>query len=354
MPIVNIIPTQYKKGSPGEACTIVFPDPNDCGKFGLDDINVINVWNGCDHFPGTRERVENFRDGIDTVFQKLMECSNICSNLQMCVEDTDVSNTIGKGIEVIKSVGYNLNKLFLPVEEDSQSQITQPRKKRKSQEPGDTRTDVESKFTNLHCACGVQYKDEDELSFHMDQKHKLNNNWDCVFSHCKKHITTRQGLRRHVISKHMGGWLHYCNYCSFGRNEKHLVVAHTQETHCTGFSYKCEKREGCTAVFNTMFKLKRHQKYCGEEKKFECEYCKHKFMREANMGHHIKVKHTHELSKVRCDYCLKQYESVAAYRQHFKKGNCKRFEVEGDDDEEEEEEVAPGEEQMEGIGVVYK
>ena len=73
------------------------------------------------------------------------------------------------------------------------------------------------------------------------------------------------------------------------------------------------------------------------------------------MGHHIKAKHTHELSKVTCDFCLKQYESVAAYRQHFKKGNCKRFEVEGGDDEEGEEgeEVEEGPEDDLTLGVVY-
>ena len=98
MPNVNIIPTEYKKGASGEVCTLVFPDPNDCGKYGLDDIHVINVWNGLYHFPGTKDRVHNFRDGVDIVFQKLMECSSICSNLKIC----DVSSTIAKGIEVIK------------------------------------------------------------------------------------------------------------------------------------------------------------------------------------------------------------------------------------------------------------
>ena len=351
------MPTQYKKGMSGEVCTLVFPDPNDCGKYSLDDIHLINVWNGLDHFPGTKDRVNNFRDGVDLVFQKLMECSSICNNLKVSVDDNDVSSTIGKGVEVIKSVAYNLNKLFMPAEESDTTTIQPKKKKRKSQEPGETRTDVQSKFTSLHCACGVQFGTEDELTFHMDKNHKLTGNWDCVFSNCKKHITTRKGLRRHVITKHMGGWLHYCLYCSFGRNEKHLVVSHTETVHGLGQSYKCEKTEQCTAVFNSMFKLKRHQKYCGEDKKFQCEYCTHKFMREANMGHHIKVKHTHELSKVRCDYCLKQYESVAAYKQHFKKGNCKRFEMEGGDDEEREEGEEEQEDEQEddlSMGVVYK
>ena len=83
MPIVNLMPTKYKKGVSGEVCTLVFPDPNDCGTYGLDDIHLINVWNDLDHFPGTKDRVDNFRDGVDLVFQKLMECTAICNNLKV-------------------------------------------------------------------------------------------------------------------------------------------------------------------------------------------------------------------------------------------------------------------------------
>ena len=116
---------------------------------------LINVWNGLDHFPGTKDRVHNFRAGVDLVFKRLMECSSICTNLKVCVDDNDVSSTIAKGIEVIKNVGYNLKKLFMPLEE-SDTTLQPNKKKRNSQEPGETRTDVQSKFTTLHCACGVQ------------------------------------------------------------------------------------------------------------------------------------------------------------------------------------------------------
>ena len=45
---------------------------------------------------------------------------------------------------------------------------------------------------------------------------------------------------------------------------------------------------------------------------------------------------------------------MAAYKQHFKKGNCKRFEVEGGDDEEGEgEEVEAEPEDDLTLGVVY-
>ena len=54
-------------------------------------------------------------------------------------------------------------------------------------------------------------------------------------------------------------------------------------------------------------------------------------------------------------FCLKQYESVGAYK-HFKKGNFKRFEMEGGDDEEGEEGEEDQEDEQEDDlsgGVVY-
>ena len=46
---------------------------------------------------------------------------------------------------------------------------------------------------------------------------------------------------------------------------------------------------------------------------------------------------------------------VGAYKQHFKKGNCKRFEMEGGDDEEWEEGEDQEDEQEDDLsgGVVY-
>ena len=82
------------------------------GKYGLDDIHLINVWNGLDHFPGTKDRVHNFRAGVDLVFKRLMECSSICTNLKVCVDDNDVSSTIAKGIEVIKKCWLQSEQTF--------------------------------------------------------------------------------------------------------------------------------------------------------------------------------------------------------------------------------------------------
>lgn len=141
-------------------------------------------------------------------------------------------------------------------------------------------------------------------------------------------ITTQKGLKRHTISKHFGYYLHYCLYCDFGRNEKHSVISHTTEKHGLGEQYYCSKRENSKAVFTSLLKLNRHIKYCGEDRNLSCQYCGHKFIRQQNLSHHVKINHTHELSKVQCEYCHKDYARVNSYKQHFKKGNCNKFELE--------------------------
>ena len=77
-----------------------------------------------------------------------------------------------------------------------------------------------------------------------------------------------------------------------------------------GCDYKCDKTDKCTDVFNSLFKLKRHQKYCEEEKAHACDQCNSKFMRLENLNHHMKIHHTGELEKVKCDFCLRLYQSV--------------------------------------------
>ena len=112
--MVNRFKTKKGDNIDRDPATIIFADPDDCGKFGLDDIYIFNVHNGVDHFPGTKPRIPNFRDGVDQVFQTLVSAANICSNLKLSTEDKTVSVTINQAMDVIKSVGHNLNKLFIP------------------------------------------------------------------------------------------------------------------------------------------------------------------------------------------------------------------------------------------------
>lgn len=328
MPIVNIN-VLNKKDKDSDPCQLMFVDPDDCGRISLDDVHIYTVFNAIDHFLGTENRIPTFRKGIDDIFNKLMEATNIASSLNLCTHDKTVQLTLNQAVDVIKSVGHNLNKMFIPMDDDDDDDSPVERhgtkKRRISKEPGQTRT-KKAPLSALHCACGELFSNNDELVYHRQQKHELTNNWNC--KKCEVKITTQKGLKRHTISQHLGYYLHYCLYCDYGRNEKHSVMSHMTVAHGMGQQYHCTKTENCKAFFSSLFKLNRHMKYCGEERNFSCNYCGHKFIREQNLNHHIKINHTHELSKVHCEYCQKDYATVNSYRQHFKKGNCKTFEME--------------------------
>ena len=275
------------------------------------------VHNGVDHFPGTKPRIPNFRGGVDQVFQTLVSAANICSNLKLSTEDKTVSVTINQAMDVIKSVGHNLNKHFIPTPLKNNPVFHHLKKEnhpRSLEKPDRSNQNLPPFIVPVENCLQMMMS----CSITQDTNHKLNSNWNCVM--CDKQITTSKGLKRHVLSIHFGEFLHYCIYCSFGRNEKHAVVSHTKSVHGMGCDYKCDKTDKCTAVFNSLFKLKRHQKYCGEEKAHACDQCNSKFMRLENLNHHIKILHTGELEKVKCDFCLRLYQSVSSYRAALQEG----------------------------------
>ena len=91
--------------------------------------------------------------------------------------------------------------------------------------------------------------------------------------------------------------------------------------HGKGHMVSCTN-DNCDASFSSDFKLKKHMEYCAKGKDFICGYCEKSFKREQNMKHHIQVVHTNEIEKVQCPFCTKEYQSPAAYKLHFKVGNC--------------------------------
>ena len=123
------------------------------------------------------------------------------------------------------------------------------------------------------------------------------------------------------MTQHFGEMLHYCMYCDYGNNEKHRVDSHMLVKHGKGHMVSCPN-ENCDASFSSDFKLRKHMEYCAKGKDFICSYCEKSFKREQNMKHHIQVVHTNEIEKVQCPFCTKEYQSPAAYKLHFKGGNC--------------------------------
>ena len=47
-----------------------------------------------------------------------MEATSIASSLNLCTDDKTVQLTLNQAVDVIKSVGHNLNKMFIPRDDD--------------------------------------------------------------------------------------------------------------------------------------------------------------------------------------------------------------------------------------------
>ena len=105
----------------------------------------------------------------------LVSAATICSNLKLSTEDKTDAVTVAQAMDVIKSVGHNLNKLFIPTSTEEQASEPPPKKWKPYKEPGETRQ-LPSKFTSLHCPCGILFQTDDALVYHQKQSHKLNNN----------------------------------------------------------------------------------------------------------------------------------------------------------------------------------
>ena len=125
-----------KADKEGNPCQLMFADPEDFGKFPLQDIHLYTVFNGSDHLLGAENRIPLFRHGIDEIFNKLMEATSLASSLQLCTDNKTVQLTLSQAVDVIKSVGHNLNKMFIPIEykDDVEIPATKKREHPKNQD----------------------------------------------------------------------------------------------------------------------------------------------------------------------------------------------------------------------------
>ena len=124
-------------------------------------------------------------------FFKLVSAANICSNLKLSTEDKTVSVTINQAMDVIKSVGHNLNKLFIPTPLKNNPVFHHLKKEnhpRSLEKPDRSNQNLPPSIVPV----GQLFANDDELQYHQDTNHKLNSNWNCVM--CDKQITTSKGL----------------------------------------------------------------------------------------------------------------------------------------------------------------
>ena len=83
-----------------------------------------------------------------------------------------------------------------------------------------------------------------------------------------------------------------CLYCNFGRDTESLVLNHMSISHTKQANFPC-RNEPChfspRKVFRTAVHRKRHEDFCGAEKKYVCQFCEKKYKRKKSYDNHIYV-----------------------------------------------------------------
>ena len=153
IPIVNIIVLNKKKADKeSDPCQLMFADPEDCGKISLEDIHIYTVFNGIDHIFWVL-RTESLHSGMGLMKSliNLWRQHQLVSSLLMI---KTVQLTLSQAVNVIKSVGHNLNKMFIPMEDEDDVKIPATKKKRTSKEPEENKD--QKSYPSLHFTVPVE------------------------------------------------------------------------------------------------------------------------------------------------------------------------------------------------------
>ena len=162
------------------------------------------MYNGTDHYVGTKPVQKNFKDGILAYANYLQEVQVIGDLLIQCTKDETVSSIISKCNTIVNLADKELVKLFTLKEkepeghadatftEGGQGEIVKPKKKRVRLET----VQKPSSWTKLHCVCGITKATEEEVDNHRQRRHIETNSWICGYKDCKVKCTSSGSLKK--------------------------------------------------------------------------------------------------------------------------------------------------------------
>lgn len=288
--MVCVVPTEVERTAQTRdipEALITFPWEADIGT-GVQDVPIVIVYNGKDHYCASKLLQETFQDGVDMFIYHCNEAKLVASQLMDCAEDKDVKDIFSKGGEIVKNAAYAGLKLF-KYSSNSDVALQNPPKKIRLER---TRQ-IKSTITNLHCACGALKESIEQLNDHIQRRHS-EGSWRCAYEECKQLCSSQKALKRHLRQQHFNEFLHYCLYCNFGRDEVHLVLNHMSEKHSATKEFACTN-ENCTKLFSSQQHLSRHLQLCGiAEKLFFCKYCNKGYRKKDTCRNHEKHNHADE------------------------------------------------------------
>ena len=316
IPMCLILPTEEQptaKNRDIPACHITFPKDGDCG-IPPKDIPISVIFNGFDHYVGTRPKKASFKDGLDDIIEGLNNCMAISSDLIRSTENHAIKQLLNLFNATNKENIYTMAKLF--DFSDTSIDVTPKPKER-------TRRGTSS-FKPNQCPCGIIKESPEHLLAHIQRRHSQDN-WYCSVEGCKseKGCKSKKAQKLHFKTLHLKEFSHYCLYCNFGRHEEGLVLSHMAKVHQAPKEHKCSI---CSKEFPSVQHLKRHVAICGSDKIHICQYCEKRFMHQQNLQNHIQVAHEKTKEKYKCNLCGKEYSSKESYMGHYK-GYCQPLNI---------------------------
>ena len=120
MPIANIIPTNYPLTSLNRSldkATVTMFHEEDL-RLDIEDFKIAVLYNGTDHYVGTKPVQKNFKAGILAYSNYLQEVQVIGDLLTQCTKDETVTSIISKCNTIVNLADKDLVKLFTLTEKD--------------------------------------------------------------------------------------------------------------------------------------------------------------------------------------------------------------------------------------------
>lgn len=308
-----------------------------------EDIPIIVVYNGFNHFCATKPPKPTFKDGVKELVSLLSNARVLCDKLGKGTQDPLVKQVFSKASENSQTAMYSVDKLIQTAHEAPKEEAEAPSHKRKRRDSGDNKIerkarDGSTKWTKTTCKCGIEKHTKEELKAHIERRH-ADGMYKCPYEDCGMVTKFTSSIQKHVQNQHMDEYYYWCMYCTdYKTDQKHLLTNHMCEKHGYGLKLPCTKF-GCNKLFSSEVSRNDHMKYCQEAKKFACtDYppCKKTFKREKNLKYHIEVVHIGSKDKISCDDCKNIYQSRTSYLAHKRNDKCIVLEEDLDDDMERE------------------
>ena len=131
---------------------------------------------------------------------------------------------------------------------------------------------------------------------------------------CGSTFRSRQGIRKHINTKHIKSLKYKCDACQKEFTEKHQLRAHLVQHGGAAITCNVYNKH-----YSTNFALKRHMTGAHEHVKFTCWTCQKVFADEDVLKEHVSALHRQQYRYV-CDaeFCGAKYRWRTSLARHIK------------------------------------